>query len=158
MQCLDLATRMASTATSCCAAGEFTRTLLWVPRRDELVFAAGPALVVMSPGSPQQRHLLGHTAYVCAMAFDGEGGLMATAQEGKQAVVRVWDFATGRCLAVLCGEWLRTQVEAMLMLVPWFVLPRSNSLCTNCMRVELNSDTVLLATQPWYPTHRAQPG
>lgn len=51
-----------------------------------------------------QRHLLGHTGYVCAMAFSADGALLASVQEGRQAVVRVWDWASGQCLAVLCGR------------------------------------------------------
>lgn len=38
---------------------------------------------------------------MCALAFDAKGSLLASAQEGKHAVIRVWDFALGTCLAVL---------------------------------------------------------
>ena len=30
--------------------------------------------------------------------------MIASAQEGKSALVRLWDFATGKCLALLCGH------------------------------------------------------
>jgi WD40 repeat protein len=55
-------------------------------------------------GSGRQRHLLGHTGYVCALAFSADGSLLASTQEGRQAVVRLWDWKSGDCLAVLCGE------------------------------------------------------
>jgi len=51
-----------------------------------------------------QRFFLGHTAHVMALAFDAEGLLMASVQDGKAAVVRLWDFRTGLCVAVLNGE------------------------------------------------------
>lgn len=51
-----------------------------------------------------QRFFLGHTAHVVAIAFDAEGAVMATAQEGKQAVIRLWDFKRGTCVAILNGE------------------------------------------------------
>lgn len=69
--------------------------------------ASGPALQqghATSTGSPKQRLLLGHTAYVCCLALSGSGQLLASGQEGPHAAVRLWDLATGECLAVLCGE------------------------------------------------------
>jgi hypothetical protein len=53
----------------------------------------------------QQRLFIGHTAWVTAMALGGEGKLLASGQEGRQPVVRLWDFETGDCLAILCGEF-----------------------------------------------------
>ncbi len=60
-----------------------------------------------SDGGRPQRHFLGHTAHVCALALSADGALLASAQEGRTAVVRLWDWASGACLAVLCGEWRR---------------------------------------------------
>ena len=105
--------------------GEFTRVLTWAPNSDEVVFAAASVIVAMRVGGGggsgsgsattataadsdgahhPQRFFFGHTAHVCAFAFDHEGGILASVQEGKQAVVRVWDFRTGLCAAVLNGE------------------------------------------------------
>ena len=80
--------------------GEFTRSLTWAPHSDEVVFIASAAIVAMkSDGS--QRFFLGHTAHVTSFAFDLEGHILASCQEGKQAIVRVWDFKSGVCAAVL---------------------------------------------------------
>jgi WD40 repeat protein len=93
------------------------------PATNELVFAAG-SLVIAMPAShtppqdaaapaqqqqQQQRLFLGHSAWVSCLALGGQGSLLATGQEGKQAVIRLWDFGSppsegGKCLAVLCGE------------------------------------------------------
>jgi hypothetical protein len=72
-----------------------------------------------------QRFFVGHSAFVCCLALGGEGTLLATGQEGKAALIRLWDFVPGQqqraadqaptedncaasststCLAVLCGE------------------------------------------------------
>ncbi|GLI66011.1 hypothetical protein VaNZ11_009714 [Volvox africanus] len=103
--------------------GEFVRCLVWIPGGDEVAFTAASVVVIMrisdvppvaagatalaaeaqrlqqEPG--KQRYLLGHTAFVCALAASSNGELVASAQEGKEAVVRLWDVATCACLAIL---------------------------------------------------------
>jgi hypothetical protein len=61
----------------------------------------------------RQRVLLGHTAYVARIAIGGEGRLLASGQEGRQPVVRLWDMESGECLAILCGKW-EPRVEQLL--------------------------------------------
>lgn len=46
----------------------------------------------------------GHTAFVCALAVASDGRLLASCQEGKEAIVRLWDTANCACLAILNGE------------------------------------------------------
>ncbi|KAL6762256.1 WD40-repeat-containing domain protein, partial [Haematococcus lacustris] len=85
--------------------GEFARSLVWPPHSDELVFTASSVIVAMAAqAGGAQRFFLGHTAPVVALAFDGEGRLMASAQDGRQAVIRVWDFRSRQCLAILNGH------------------------------------------------------
>ncbi|GIL93850.1 hypothetical protein Vretimale_214 [Volvox reticuliferus] len=103
--------------------GEFVRCLVWIPGGDEVAFTAASVVVIMrisdvppaaagatalaaeaqrlqqEPG--RQRYLMGHTAFVCALAASSNGELLASAQEGKEAVVRLWDVATCACLAIL---------------------------------------------------------
>lgn len=88
----------------------------------QMVFTAGSAIVAMAAAAGgRQRFFLGHTAHVVALAFDGEGMLMASAQEGKVAVVRLWDFRAGLCVAVLNGAWLCAQsCEAVLTHASWW--------------------------------------
>jgi hypothetical protein len=101
--------------------GEFTRTVVWPPHSNEVVFTAGSVVVAMredssnaepsgASGAPSkssslcpQRFFLGHTSHVVAVGFDAEGAIMATAQDGRQAVIRVWDFRAGTCVAILNG-------------------------------------------------------
>ncbi|GFH18736.1 uncharacterized protein HaLaN_15587 [Haematococcus lacustris] len=91
--------------SSSSSAGEFARSLVWPPHSDELVFTASSVIVAMAAqAGGAQRFFLGHTAPVVALAFDGEGRLMASAQDGRQAVIRVWDFRSRQCLAILNGH------------------------------------------------------
>lgn len=104
--------------------------MIYNPDTDELIFPAGAIVVAMTASSSSsesaaaqgtQRFFVGHTAFVCCLAVGGRGSLLATGQEGKQAVIRVWDFGqqqqqqqevagpgrdtnAGSCLAVLCGK------------------------------------------------------
>lgn len=55
----------------------------------------------------QQRFFIGHSAFVSCLALGGQGSLLATGQEGKQPLIRLWDCSkrgASRCLAILCGE------------------------------------------------------
>jgi hypothetical protein len=79
-----------------------------------------------------QRFFVGHSAFVCCLALGGEGQLLATGQEGKAALIRLWGFRPGQqqqqiaervaaeeasagnsgtCLAVLCGERIAEVLE-----------------------------------------------
>ncbi|KAG2423007.1 hypothetical protein HXX76_015605 [Chlamydomonas incerta] len=103
--------------------GEFVRCLAWLPGTDEVVFAAASVVVIMGVADPaaaaaaaaaaappgqqaplapgRQRYCLGHTAFVCALAVASDGRLLASCQEGKEAIVRLWDTANCACLAIL---------------------------------------------------------
>jgi WD40 repeat protein len=116
----------------CPVAGVLTGNVLYAEPSSEVVYTCGPLVVAMAapPAEglsaaaalaaaagggdasgavlrPQgaQRVFLGHTRHVSALCLDEDATLLATAQEGKEGVVRLWDFATGKCLALLCGEW-----------------------------------------------------
>lgn len=84
--------------------GQFPRSLTSPPNSSEIVFASANVVVSMSGDGRSQRFFFGHTAHVTAIGFDGEGKLMATGQEGKEAIIRLWDFTTGHCLCMLTGH------------------------------------------------------
>jgi hypothetical protein len=56
--------------------------------------AAAPAV------QGQQRFFVGHTAFVSCLALGGGGTLLATGQEGRQPVIRLWKFAAGTCSTI----------------------------------------------------------
>jgi WD40 repeat protein len=101
-----------------------------------------------------QRFFVGHSAFVCCLALGRHGTLLATGQEGKAALIRVWDFAPGQqqqratdreptedncaasnnstCLAVLCGEytgnsWYGSVACSSTWFPQWELLPQCNS-------------------------------
>jgi WD repeat-containing protein 90 len=84
--------------------GEHARALAWCPGTAEAVFVSNNMVVAQDTVTGVQRFFMGHTAPVVAIAFSGDGQLMATAQEGKTALVRLWNMATGQCAAILCGH------------------------------------------------------
>ena len=52
--------------------------------------AAVPAAITASSEMPHQQLLFGHTDDVCALAMSVSGGLLASAQQGKHPMVRIW--------------------------------------------------------------------
>ncbi|XRB08526.1 centriole proteome protein [Pycnococcus provasolii] len=84
--------------------GELSNALTWSPHagpEKEMVFPCGNNVVANRSDGTGQRFFVGHSAPVIGIAFSNDGSLMATAQEGKASVIRVWDFATGDCLSIL---------------------------------------------------------
>jgi len=80
--------------------------MVWLPGTNTIAVAAASSILLVNASSGRQsRALLGHTAYVSALAVGGDGGLLASCQEGRHPVIRLWDIANGDCLAILCGAW-----------------------------------------------------
>eukprot|EP00879_Flechtneria_rotunda_P008148 GHRR01008535.1.p1 GENE.GHRR01008535.1~~GHRR01008535.1.p1 ORF type:complete len:516 (+),score=208.91 GHRR01008535.1:756-2303(+) len=109
--------------------GDYARSVLYSPATDELVFPAGSVVVAMAARTSSsqnattlaaaaaacseapsaaaaaaaaqgsQRFFLGHTAFVCCLALGGSEKLLVTGQEGKQALIRVWDFSSASASA-----------------------------------------------------------
>jgi hypothetical protein len=112
---------------------EYARALAACPTSGQLVYPAGGVVVATalpataagelsshSTQMPSQRVFIGHSAHVNCLALCGNGRLLATGQEGRPALVRLWALARqhndasrrsagvsdqdqGTCLAVLCG-------------------------------------------------------
>lgn len=78
--------------------------MLWVPGSPEIVFGVGSAIVAMLPEEQNQRYLLGHSDAVCALACSADGTLLASAEEGRLALIRLWDLPSGACISILNGE------------------------------------------------------
>nr|XP_011746813.1 WD repeat-containing protein 90 isoform X1 [Macaca nemestrina] len=80
--------------------GHSTRQALWTPDGTAVVYPCHAVIVVLLVDTGQQRFFLGHTDKVSALALDGSGSLLASAQARTPSVIRLWDFQTGRCLCV----------------------------------------------------------
>ena len=63
-----------------------------------------PCQCMPAASDGSQRFLFGHINGVCALACSADGSTLATAEDGRVALIRVWDMAAGQCVAVLHGE------------------------------------------------------
>lgn len=93
--------------------GHLPGALLFSADGSELVYACASLVLATSvrraggmgaAGPRAQRNFLGHTAPVATLALSRGGRRLASAQTGPQPTIRVWDFATGKSLAVLSGH------------------------------------------------------
>ena len=84
--------------------GERSRNLACAPDGKSLVFGSASTVVVLDATSGAQRFLMGHTNGICSAAFNSAGTLLATAEEGRPAVIRLWDFKGGACVGILSGH------------------------------------------------------
>ena len=75
--------------------------LKWVPESSDIVYAYNSTVISMGTTNPKQKFFLGHDAPVCSIVISSDGSLMATAQEGSSAMIRIWDFNTSKCLLML---------------------------------------------------------
>ena len=81
--------------------GAYERNILWTHDATAIIYPCHSLIIIAKPETGEQRHLLGHTDAVCALALNGDGTLLASAQDGRQPIVRIWDVDSGKCLSVL---------------------------------------------------------
>lgn len=61
----------------------------------------------------------GHSARVCALAASPVSQVLASAEEGPSALIRLWDVPSGLCLSLLHGELRKRGLAApVLSFVP----------------------------------------
>lgn len=81
--------------------GRNPSVLKWVPERSEIVYAYRSTVVAMNTETMKQRFFFGHDAPIQSLLVSADGDLVVSAQEGDVAMIRVWDYSTGRCLFLL---------------------------------------------------------
>ncbi|XP_044090034.1 WD repeat-containing protein 90 isoform X5 [Neovison vison] len=80
--------------------GHTTKWALWTKDGAAVVYPCHAAIVVLHVDTREQRCFLGHTDKVSALALDGSGLLLASAQARPPSMLRLWDFQTGECLSL----------------------------------------------------------
>ncbi|XP_060030083.1 WD repeat-containing protein 90 [Erinaceus europaeus] len=80
--------------------GHSTRWALWIESGTSVLYPCHAVIVLLQLDSREQRFLLGHTDKVCAMALDGSGSMLASAQARAPSMVRLWDVCSGDCLSL----------------------------------------------------------
>lgn len=67
-----------------------------------VLFTSGGTLIAMDAESNEQkRFFFGHTAPICCFDLNSSGNLIASAQEGKNSIIRFWDYETARCITMV---------------------------------------------------------
>lgn len=65
-----------------------------------VVFTSGGTLIAMdSENNDQKRFFFGHSAPISCFDMNHQGSLLASAQEGNNAIIRIWDYDTARSIA-----------------------------------------------------------
>ena len=49
----------------------------------------------------QKRFYFGHSAPICCFDVSNDGTMLASAQEGKNSIIRVWEYSTARCIKMM---------------------------------------------------------
>lgn len=81
--------------------GQKASNITWVPNRNEVMFSCFNWIILMNVETRSQRILRGHTDQVCGIAVDGKGILMASAQQGPDSLIRIWNINTGLTIGFL---------------------------------------------------------
>ena len=67
-----------------------------------LLFSSGGTLIAMDTESNEQkRFFFGHSAPIVCFDLNYQGNLVASAQEGKNSIIRIWDYASARCITMV---------------------------------------------------------
>lgn len=78
-------------------------TPIWSRDGKSIIYASACNIIIGKVDNPkrQQRMLFGHTARVNCLALDTIGSTLASSQDGRNPVIRLWDTESGRCTSVL---------------------------------------------------------
>lgn len=67
-----------------------------------VIFTSGGTLIAMdTETNEQKRFFFGHSAPIVCFDLNNQGNLIASAQEGKNSIIRIWDYATARCITMV---------------------------------------------------------
>ena len=67
-----------------------------------VIFTSGGTLIAMDVEScTQKRFFFGHSAPICCFDVNANGALIASAQEGKNSIIRIWEYTSGRCISAI---------------------------------------------------------
>lgn len=65
---------------------------------DELIYASGCVLIASNVKTSEQRFFMGHIAPISCIDISRDGKWIISAQEGKQSIVKIWDYKEGECV------------------------------------------------------------
>jgi WD40 repeat protein len=71
-----------------------SHNLTWNPEGDSLVYSCNNEIIFSNVATGEQKFLHGHTNTVNLLVFNNTGALLASGQEGKLGLIRIWDYAS----------------------------------------------------------------
>ena len=67
-----------------------------------VIFTSGGNILTMDVNTNQQkRFFFGHSAPIVCFDVNSDGTLLSSAQEGKNTIIRIWEYASGRCISMV---------------------------------------------------------
>jgi len=83
--------------------GDKCMNIKWSRQEGEnvVLFTSGGTIIAMdSETNEQKRFFFGHSAPICTFDLNTQGTMLASAQEGANSIIRIWDYATARCITM----------------------------------------------------------
>lgn len=78
------------------------KSMKWSKQQGEnvVIFTSGGTLIAMdTENNNQKRFFFGHTAPISCFDINHNGSLLASAQEGNNSIIRLWDYSSAKSIA-----------------------------------------------------------
>jgi hypothetical protein len=85
------------------SASRTTSNLCWSPCGQFMLYPSNNVLVVSNVRTGAQEFLTGHTADINIVSVSSNG-IVATGQAGRSPLIRLWNFSTRQCVAILMAH------------------------------------------------------
>lgn len=79
-------------------------SLLWskVPSENVVIFSSGGCLIAQDvENDTQKRFFFGHSEPIVCFDASQDGKMLASAQQGKNSIIRIWDYQSAKCLSMV---------------------------------------------------------
>lgn len=85
------------------SASRTSRNLCWSPCGEYMIYPSNNVLIIAHAKTGAQEFLTGHTAPINLVSVSSNG-IIATGQEGKQALIRLWSWEKRACVGILMAH------------------------------------------------------
>jgi WD40 repeat protein len=83
--------------------GKNTLNMLWLDNK-HIVYASHTVIVESNIETGEQSFFFGHTGDVKCLSIDSEAQMLASSQDVKTPLIRLWDTKTKECISVIQGH------------------------------------------------------
>jgi len=84
----------------------FSHSVIWsnnMANKSCVFYSCFKTIIMMDIVKRAQRTFVGHSENISCFCGNGKGTILASAQQGKNPLIRVWDIASGNCIAIIQG-------------------------------------------------------